>query len=193
MTSKISEFAYPDSLDMEDRLGYGIGALVMHWGTCESLLYGMLDAMIGHAKADTGAIVWLTIRNARDRMDLLQRIAKERDVFPDEIALVCRRFGSINKVRNFFCHGYYSAKTDGTVEGVHGYDLNDPKTPVNREFRPLDKALLNQIACAVRDAQKLNPDLWRLLVRVRDKLGTSHPELPLGLEEYLKRRGDHLQ
>lgn len=192
MTQAKAKFAYPDSLDLEDKLGYGIGALVMHWGSCETLFYGMLEALAGREGTDVGAILWLSHRSNRDRLDLIQRLAKARGLKPalvGEIVDLCARFKSVTRVRNFFCHASYRADPQGNCLGVEGYQLTDEDIPLKLELRPLTKGLLNEIKCAVVDAITLHGDGWTLILKLRHELKSRLPALPPGLDEYLSRKG----
>lgn len=185
--SVLTSFEYPAALDNDDKLAYGVGALVMHWGTCESLFYGLLDAMAGKPDNNTGPILWLSHRNTRDRLDLVVRLAREQGAFPTEVAAACKKFRSINRVRNHFCHAAYRSNAVGDLLGVESHTLTDKDEPLQADFRPLSSGMLNEIAHAIHEAEALNPILWELLIRVRDKLGVSHPALPPELPEYLSK------
>jgi hypothetical protein len=40
------KFEYPDAIPEDERLAYGVGALVIEWGGVESIFYGMLEGQL---------------------------------------------------------------------------------------------------------------------------------------------------
>ncbi|WP_337188074.1 hypothetical protein [Phenylobacterium sp.] len=192
MDSPSSKFEYPDNLDMSGQLAYGVGVLVMQWGICESVFYGILDALAGQSNTGIGVVVWFSSRNNRDRIDLIVHLSKARALSTKterEVAAACKRMRSVTKVRNFFCHAYYEADAlgDGAIKTVRGYSLTDAYEPLAVDARPLTKGLLNEIASAIRETARLNYDAWKLLLQIQKELKVQHPELPPGLHEYLSK------
>jgi hypothetical protein len=184
------EFDFPEGLDLEDKVAYAIGCLVMEWGITETLFYGVLEALAGRRDTENATVVWLSNRDNRGRIELITKLAKVQNlgpVAPDEIVTLCKRFRAVTKVRNFFCHATYDASAGGELLGVEGFQLTDNDDPVGREYRPLSQGLVNEIVTAIQDAKRLNIDMWRFMPRLKAALGVQHPTLPPELQEYLDR------
>lgn len=191
--SKPYKFKYPDSLDLDDQLAYGVGSLVMHWGVVETMFYGLLECMAGRADTQNARVIWLTLRTTEARLGMIGQLAKVQnlgEVTAGEVQSACERFKGITRVRNYFCHAFYEADLSGQIVEIQNLRLSQSDDPLSEDHKPLNKATLNEIAHAVGEALKLNIDMWKLLIRLRQSLGQEQLlELPEGLDEYLARGG----
>lgn len=191
--TKSKRFTYPESLDLSDKLAYGIGALIMHWASVETLFYGILECLLGRQSTDNGRVVWLSLRTNDARLKMIAQLARVQNLAASDAAEIhsaCARFKGISRVRNFFCHSFYQGDGYGGVKSIEHVRLEQADSPIIEEHKPVNKATLNEIAHTINEAAALNLDMWRLLIRLRESLPTAqHLELPQGLGEYLARQG----
>ena len=189
--TKSDKFKYPDSLDLDDQLAYGVGTLVANWSVIETLFYGLLEVLAGRAKTDTARVIWLSLRTTEARLNLILQLAKVQTIAPvtaKDVESMCNRFTGISKVRNWFCHAVYRADASGKLQFLENTRLGHADDPLSVERKPLNKATLNEISHTIGEASQLNRDLWLLLIRLHETLPAGqHLELPPERDEYLAR------
>jgi hypothetical protein len=188
-----SKFEYPDGLSVEDKLAYGVGALIMHWAGIESLLFGILECLVGRKGTENGRVVWLSLRTTEARIALIKHLANSQELSSETVSRIekiCSRFNGVNRVRNHFCHSHYKADIHGNLLLVENVKLDAGEAKFLETVKRVDKATINELAHAIRSAGQLNIDMW-LLVLDLQRMIPSAPrlELPEGLEEYLENGG----
>lgn len=183
-----AHFDYPEGLDLQDQLVFGVGALVIQWADCETAFYGILETLVGRPNSGVGIVVWEAVRNTRDRLDLVAHLTKAQSLPPAlEVAVgdAVARFRSVSKVRNFYCHAEYQSDDAGLITRIVSRKLIQEHEPLSLDSRPVGKGMINDIANTIRAAASLKADALRLIYRLQDELAVSQPELPQGLREHL--------
>lgn len=184
-----STFEYPKVGGRPEKLAFGIGALVMQWGVCESTFYTLLETLAGKPNTGIGVVIWFSIRSNRGRVELIERLSRAVDIstgLQSRVADLCKRFKVLTRSRDFYCHAEYrTVGMNGEVSHIVGRQFSEKDDPLKLEVREVSDKLLAQIQRDVEAASILAADALKLMLALQSELRVQHPVLPQELLEAL--------
>lgn len=171
-----------------------IGSLVVNWGNNESVFMAMLQLLLVGGQ-HSAAIVWHSHRTTNARLELVDRLCRERIDDPElvkDIVKAIENFKGLSRVRNFYCHATYRYDPELNLQSAQGATYKQEGYPIVFETKMMDRAMINEMADASLKLGDLNRRLWKLVMRVESALGVKLSNLPQLVRdvEAMKRESD---
>lgn len=143
-----------------------IGRLTYVWTNTESLLVHLIAGLSGTDK-DTALIVFLTLNTTRARVDLVERLAKHRQLPEPRLRRILdatRRLVQLSGERNRYNHAIYAFDPrDGDISTIQMRiaDRGDVLRIGRKE--PLDRAAIAGLRASITDLAALNREIWAMI------------------------------
>lgn len=142
-----------------------VGRLNYAWSNTESLLVHLIAGLSGMAM-DAAVVVFLSLSSTRARIELVERLAKQRlppNRERQDLLDLMARFGRLSAVRNRYNHSLWSFQEDGSIATIL-MRIADRRDRIRMGQRqPLTAEEMARLDQDLDDLSELNRAIWRFL------------------------------
>jgi hypothetical protein len=173
--------AAPTTADKRTFLLALIGNLSFVWSNNESMFIYLTKVLLQTDEA-SAVIVFVSLTTARSRIELVERLAKAKVkdlTLLSDLNAVVARFNECTKVRNEFNHCMYAVDVSGALSATQSFRIRDVDgAPTLERPKPIDEARIERLVATIEDMKAINRDIWTLLPRLQDHLGSVSATFP---------------
>lgn len=185
-------FRTPEGLDADETLLFCVGALMVSWSNCESILRAVYEAIVGGRSetASRHAInAWFSHVSSNQRNALLRKAIQGSELAEkrksDGLALL-KSFEKYTERRNELAHAHYRINpTTRSLEAIEVYKSSRENAEISAKTDFFSESTIRDLKLKINLIEQLNRKLWMYLILVKVDLGSTYPVLPVLPEGYL--------